>query len=165
MQKEFCRCKLWPPVTPLWVNQKQDYPGFSWPNQVSPLTEAQGPSLRSERFTCWSWRSNLPCYERTMDGAISQGPKEGLGSWEWSLTSSKQENGHLSPTTTRNQIFPRNPQAWKKSLSSRKEGSLADTLIVSLWYSEQRTPLSCIRLLTMETEGMKVYIVSKLVNL
>lgn len=153
-------------ITWFWVHKKHHYPGWSGTNQVSLLKEGQGPSPKSERFFSWSWRNNLPCYEMTMEAATDQGSKDGLRSCEWSLNSSKLAIGELSPNITSYWIFPTNTWAHKESLSSRKEGSLADAVIAHLWYSKQRTPLGCAGLPRHENnEVMNVYVVSKLINL
>lgn len=140
MQKAFF--KLWSLITWLWVNQKQNYPGWSWPNQARPLQEIQGLPWGQRDSSAGLEEVKWPSYERIVEGVIRQEPKEGLRNWEWSLTGSQQENQELSPIITRNRIFPTNTWAWKKSLSSRKEASLEDTL---MWHSVITQPCDTLR--------------------
>lgn len=87
-------------------------------------------------------KKSVVIFWENCEGIIRQEPEEVLRNWEWSLTDSQQENRDPSPISTRNWILPTYTWVWKKSLSSRKEGSLEDTL---MWYSVITQPCDTLR--------------------
>jgi len=58
LTKGVCWCN-WTVISWLWIHQRGDYFGWTWPNQVSPLNVFRS-SQNSERSSCLPWRNKLP---------------------------------------------------------------------------------------------------------
>lgn len=87
----------------LLINQMADYPGWAWPNQVSPQKRDWAPpEVR------WLWRCKLLCYQRVteLEPESDAANKVGTVSEKAGNSAVQQENGDLSSMTPRNWILP-----------------------------------------------------------
>lgn len=112
--KEFCGFT----VPKQWTLRQGDYPGEAWPGQVSSFKAEHVLWLLAEeevRVKAWG-RLTLEKFSVTglnVEEALWQGTWVASSCWEWPLVESQQENGDLSPTTTRKWILSTTSELWR----------------------------------------------------
>lgn len=92
---------LWPLVSWLLVNQKSDYPRWTWPNQSNLLKMSELFKLELERLSC------CPCRRKILwcrEGQIAENDKDSVGAEKDQIYN--QEERDLSSTPTSDWVLP-----------------------------------------------------------